>query len=636
MVMRTRQTIGVTIGLAMLLGIGAWFVFVNSEPGVGDATAVEEHGVASTGPAANAFSDATLSTAPERDRPAGAIAAASDATKNVLRVRLRGLHPDVPWTAPLLVMPHDPDHQREMSDEFRTSVAADGTARIALPDWAFAPTSFGVVVAADDALYQRVWLQQPLVDANEELAVDVVPIGPIAGRVVDARGEPVHGAMVAAFVTHRGIAVDDRLASTSTDTNGAFVLAPLPAIPLLVVAALPAGRAPTLPATVPAVGRIGTTTRLPDLVLADAECIRGVVRWADGQAIVGASVRGDGSGASLTLGDREHADGPLLVDVDARGVVSFVAATRSGENGGFALACSAGRAVDLALVDLPGDALFGALRRRAAPGTEVVFEVPRPISLHAMREGRDAEAAVLELSDGSTMDSGESACFAEPMRVRARLDELTSEPVDVGPAWPRGKVLLPLRAGATHVTLHPTGVSNVTTLTVEWRDGAGHRGRASSERGRRDRVRMSFDPGHVHLTIRGMRRDSESVAYLVPVQRELDVGTTPIDLDVPMTVAGQMIVNATDARGRHVPGRCSMLDAAGVDRTTPFAVFPARSRTMQEGACGALLPGGPNAGGGIPAGDYKVSFDFVGYGPRRERVTIRAGETTEVKLQLGP
>jgi hypothetical protein len=119
----------------------------------------------------------------------------------------------------------------------------------------------------------------------------------------------------------------------------------------------------------------------------------------------------------------------------------------------------------------------------------------------------------------------------------------------------------------------------------------------------------------------------------VPTEHDVEVTTTTSELEVPIVVGGRFFVCATDGRGKCRAGKVTVTDAN--DDDVPCTFSRQRTREIEIGAVGELLPGGPNhAVNALPPGDYELRLDFDGTAPVRERVRIKAGETTRVDVRL--
>jgi protocatechuate 3,4-dioxygenase beta subunit len=158
----------------------------------------------------------------------------------------------------------------------------------------------------------------------------LVPGGDVTGRVVDARGQPLAGALVKLapelgeltpaqreearlWPLGGDVGVPGLVPVALTDADGRFTLAGMPAGRFDVVAATLASDPPRLPArSERIVVQPGATVEAGELVLADAapeELITGIVLGADGAPFEGALVGLHTEHASLPVGTRTSAAG---------------------------------------------------------------------------------------------------------------------------------------------------------------------------------------------------------------------------------------------------------------------------------------------------------------------------------------
>ena len=118
--------------------------------------------------------------------------------------------------------------------------------------------------------------------------------------------------------------------------------------------------------------------------------------------------------------------------------------------------------------------------------------------------------------------------------------------------------------------------------------------------------------------------------YLLPIERDIDVGAAKVELRLPAAFGGTFTFSATDSSGLHVAGTCRVLAADGSERNERFLV-----RGVRQGEPGELLGGGVNEFTSILApGDYELQLDFPEHGARRTRMTIKPREVTEVRVRL--
>lgn len=622
---RKRTSLGIAAAIAaVLLGGAAWLLSSHDEVPIDEATAV------TTSDMPRGLAATAVDRAPSADDPATpsrdpSIEAAAAAATEMLHVRLRGTRREVPWTTPIqltLISLEAPPSQNRFS--VTVDIATDGHGACEVPARFASRTAFVSTATADDPMYERLHVGGAKLDATNCVTFDVAAIAPLAGRVVDARGAPVTRARVAAFHESEGRA-GDRITETWVRENGAYSMKlPLPEAMMLV--AFPDDDNALLPATVRTVARLGEPVRAPDLVLADVATVAGTVQWEDGSPVIGAGVRIVSDAPSS-----EVAEG-RTVALEPGDVTLSTTVARTNDTGRFVLATVAGRSTQIELVSIPGKQLFGTLRHPVEGARQPTFVVPRPTELRVTRNGEPEDHATLVLDDGQRFLARE-AVFTTTRKVRAESRRWCSDQVVVGPGSGTRTVDLPLLRQLTPVTLTMDSDSVPQGGAVEWTNASGQHGVANWTTD--IPCVISVEPGPLQLRVTGWRHvGSGDLLCFAPFERSLVVGGDPQTVAVSMTPAGSLVVHAVDSRGWHVAGTCRVLDATGRDHATPFTVGSRLSDDCTTGRLGQLLSGGPNASDAIREGEYELVFEFPGFAPRRERVTIRAGEPTGVRLQL--
>lgn len=577
-----------------------------------------------------------------------------------LRVRLRGLHPDAPWTAHVGL---DLDGRDEAADRWRdfdaTSAVDDqGLATFALPDWLANATGQKGHLTANDPNYQelaRSW--QGTLDLTRELVVDVQVVGVLLGRVLDATGAPVPAARVVAFALRDADPVDAALASTNTRIDGSWQLLVPPGVSVWLLAApMQAAegtrrvsgrdgevldndqlRSDLLPAAVAARARIGAPTTVPDLVLPPAAPVSGRVRWADGPALCDVCVEvvpDDGTLFALGSGAfvQRYGDGRLAPGARAR----------TDAQGAFVLPALPGAAVRVRLVDLGVAGEQGALAdplpaQEAQPPQQLEFLVPRPILLRTRSGSQPIADARIELGNGRTLRSnrrGELALVAPvPCFVRASHERLRSPWRELGPGDAGTTVDLELVTARTSVSLEFDGDFRVRNTVVTWRRDDGVEGREHLLRDDRGGpFELFLEPGRYHL-VAGPGGGERNGVFLLPDERDVEVGGDGLVLRLRATFGGTFTVMATDSSGAWVGGTSQLFDSTGADVTDRFRVQD--GGRAREGRSGELLADGVNAFQHVlPPGDYELLCDFRDHGAQRQRFTIKPREVTEVRIRV--
>lgn len=644
------NTLLALVGVVLIAGAVWWFGRA-TDPGVVDAgVATNER---ADGRAAVATGDAQQSAfAPS---PANADATSVEAATGHpfreaarldgaprLRVRLRGLHPDAPWTAPLHLdmQAQVSDTSQFLEDAASAIVDADGRGTFVLPTWWRRTPPFSQQIASDDDHYFPLrYFQRGTLDLDAELVLDVQPRARLAGRVVDAQGATVEGARIAVFAIHRDVVVDPQVANARTNALGTFELDLPPDVPHLVLA-IDSHRSDCLPVQTRTTTRVGTITRLPDLVLALGVRLEGQARWSDGSPIADATVR-----LAQDAGTVLHEDyrGREQIFIDHGGTVGLTNTQTDGD-GRFVLTLPNALPVDVELSLPPHVAGRSSVRRTAQPPQRLDFVVPLPIALKAtLLEEQDNASIEFQNGDPQALvRAGEILTIAvpsTPTQVRAVSGRFRSEWTTIGPAQAGTEVRLTLAEGRTEVAVDLAGGS-ASHAFIECTDASGRTSRQNWSP-RKGPFRLFLDPGHWQVSLQVWRSGEDRVAQPLPVERTIDVGTEPMTIVVPLERGGSLCVTATDRSGRHVPGTCRIVDHAGRDWSVGFSVIePERVRgggspRLWTGGKGELLPRGTNRlDGALRPGDYELQFEFVGYGARHQRVTIRAGETTDVHVKL--
>lgn len=577
-------------------------------------------------------------------------ATAANATTPQLRVRLRGLHADMPWTEPLALYLQGGDGQARRS-LFLMAKVQDGVATFALPDWTSELAATGRIEAEDGNYLPMRWaLPQPL-DPRRELLASVQVAAVLTGRVVDGNGAPVPATRIAVFAEQDGAPTDRELAHVNTCPDGSWRLA-LPGAPsVFVVAAAmqpaprrrhPAGeevaddgqmRSDLLPAGARTACVVAKTTNVPTFTLAPAAQVSGIVRWRNGEPFFGATVQVQPrDGTTLTLAHgvvvQRHADGRL----------SPVVSTRSEPDGRFGLPVLAGAACDVQLVDLGDDGDHRLLAREparaATPGTAVTFELPEPVLLRT-RRGDVSEINVTFTGEGwlePQIDSdGELRVVPNGTgRVRVARDGLRSAWQPLGPN--DGGRTLDLELLETPVALRLVfpNTSGVSAAQLSWSRADGSTGTTSAGL-RNHTLEAMLLPGQ--YTIEVLPACAPAEQFVMPTRHDVVLDEAPVELPVTVAYGGLFTVTATDSAGNHVAGRATLLGADGEERAVTFRI--GYGEQLRRGNEGELLPSPKNRSEqALPAGDYELRCEFDGHQPVQQRVRLEARKVTDVYLRL--
>lgn len=666
-----------TIAVA-LAAFGVWWLMAPDPdlPGPSGPSAASEQGAAAnSAPAPTDSSEpAAVRTVASQPEPAEATAGvATDATAAAsLRVRLRGLHAEAPWTGEVRFDWQGNDDSAETG--YRVVAATgrpdpQGAVQFHVPTWHATARNQQGRLRAEDPNYRPVELrlEGPL-ELTRELVLDVQVIAVLEGRVITSRGEPVAGARVGAFSREAVDVAGLRVGEGNTRTDGSYRLRVPPGLPLWVVATpmLSVGISGTqftgedgaildsgivvdhlLPAATTVRGRLGAPTVVPDLVLADAADVRGVVRWDDGTAVPGARVwihPRDGR----QLGITEH----LALQINQVGQPAPVTYATSDAQGRFRLPAVPGVPCDLRVERIDGCEVVGEHpTAEAIAGRDVELRIPGPVVLRVFHAGLRVPVATIEtevewprsatgwlrLPILALDENGElRAVSVHPaLRVRAVAGVQQSAWTEIATA-PARTVDLALEdaAAAGELLVEFTGEHTVRNASFGWTRDDGTTGRKLVVRDDASgpfRLRLAPGRYHLRITAAGGERSGE---FLLPSERDVEVTAVPQALTLPAAFGGRFTVFATDSRGLYVGGSCRVLDADGVDRSAQFIVRDGGQGT-RVGAPGDLLGGGPNEFGKVlPPGDYLLDFVFAGHGAMQQRVTIQPCEVTDVRIRL--
>jgi len=654
----------IVVGFVILVVAAIWAWLAGGEVAAPPGTAADAAAPVENGPApvtgvvpTGDPEDATTerSTAPDL---VSSPKDADDPNAPRLHVRLRGLHPDAPWTMPLTCLLRGKDRVtgRFVGAQLDAAVAADGTATFVLPAWAPADLTNGLLTAKD-ANYRP--LSEPVVpgvDLAQERVVDVQVAARLAGRVVDAAGTPIPAARVTAYALRDHEPLDGEVSHANTRADGTWELQVLTGTPLFVMAVAmnPAAegsrvaergmevpddmtlRSDLLPASTTAVGGVGAPKRVPDLVLLAAVAIHGEVRWVDGEALPGVWVQAlPRGGRSLELHNS------TLVQRQPDGTLSPSAQAQTDPSGRFVLPASQGAALDVQLVNLGERPLHYPVQRTvvlpAVQGQPVLFQLPRPVRVRAVAAGTVVPGSLIEVDTWkrsfAEADGELSLVPNGHARVRAGHEGRCSAWRALGPDDAGTTVDLEMVPVATEVRLEFPGDERVHNITLQWRRDDGQAGRERLARDdRAGPFRMFLEPGRYRLVASALGGEHSGM-FLLPCERDVEVGSLPLDLQLPATFGGTFTVAATDPNGGLVGGRCTVHDAEGRDWTGTFMIV--RAGHQLSGAPGELLHGAANRHERIlPPGDYELLLEFEGQAPLHRYVTIRPREVVAVALRL--
>lgn len=614
----------------------------NPEAGSAQQTAPAEARTTTTTPA----DPDTVETTPTRVLAPTAIAAntspAAPTARAEVVVELRGLHPNLPWTQPLVAEVEQlclDDRTRRTKQRLEARVE-NGRATFSFDDPMHRSDRF--TVTAQDPCYRSI--DRHYFPSQRHVAIDVEPIASLQGRVVEDTGKPMRRIRVFAFSMEGNGSERHAVDSDIPDGRGRFELHVPPntemlvmAIPVPTMFEVDVDYTPDLallghtPNVVKARSSLGKPAATPDLVLAKPSLLRGVVRTPEGRPWPHGHVRMRAENATnLVFAPNRVAQ--LLPD----GRVINGMQVSTNENGEFALPAPHGPLDGIQLVIATNEdvrVMQPLLVRPSSAAELVTLEMPLPTRLRAMVGGtlRQATEIQFEGREPELLPDRQWVEVIANARTRVRLmhSGMASKWHDLGPT--DGGRTIDLEVSAEHqdlpeVLLRFGEEERVREARVQWRAANGScgevRGRARSD----DSMPIRLPAGRYHLTVH-----VDQCGPVLPSEHDVEVTATTAELFVPLVRGGSFFVCAVDSGGKHRSGRVTVKDARGEDVTGTFR----HRHSAEVGAIGQLLPGGPNdLVEPLPFGDYELLLEFDGAVPIRQRVRITAGKTARVDVRL--
>jgi hypothetical protein len=388
-----------------------------------------------------------------------------------------------------------------------------------------------------------------------------------------------------------------------------------------------------LPASIAATARAGEPTALDDLVLREPALVAGRVRFTDGTPVARAELF-LGPRGTRTLKLNEHVG--LTVGDDGR--LAAATGIHTDADGGFSLASQPGTTVVVGVLRIEGFVTWGDLVLRATAPEQVQMTVPLPITLRPRRNGQPCPDAQVELPNELRARSADGQLrvilFEPSMSLRVRSGGARSRAIELQRGQAGSTVDVDLDQPLAPVAIEFRGDGKVRQAVFEFTPlPAGESWREYLQRDDRgEPFRMLVTPGRYRLTVRAAPGEHGST-FLRAQSLDIDVGTAGGAWTLPMSFGGRISVAATDRDGRFVGGRCTVRDRDGRDRTSRCVVRDGNSADI--GAAGELLLTGVNELADLlDPGDYDVELDLGAHGIERRRVTVRAGEVTEVAIRV--
>jgi hypothetical protein len=275
--------------------------------------------------------------------------------------------------------------------------------------------------------------------------------------------------------------------------------------------------------------------------------------------------------------------------------------------------------------------------RKANAGEHVLFELPRPVRLRVTERGTPVPSARLQTEGWMPLKANPEghldAVLLKALRVRGVHEAARSAWRSV-PVTAAGTTIdLEVTRELTPVAIEFDGDSRVRNTSIHWRRSDGVEGREHLMRDDRPGAfELFLEPGRYHLTA-GPGGGERNGTFLLPVERDVDVGAVRIELRLPAAFGGLFTLSATNSSGLHVAGRCEVFGADGRECNASFLMRGTSDNLI--GLPGDVIQGGVNECTNVlPPGDYELRLDFPEHGAQRTRMTIKSREVTEVRVRL--
>ncbi len=576
-------------------------------------------------------------------------------------VRLVGIDPVMPWTAPLRFVFQD-------RAQLQATVDAHGECRFMPPALARDPGTQNLQLFANDDHYclEHSYLFMASLQETGTAEFAVYPIARLRGRVLGPDGRGLV-ARVSAFRCDASGPRTPLLAHTTSEPDGGYVLRVPPAVPLLVLAEAMAVAAPSLlgptpqpmplfdfggapsldgisatddrpartdllPATARCEGTLATPRTLPDLRLGATAALDGRVTLADGRALAGIDVHAQPAWATAAAWRHDQHWSPT------DGLMSGATA-RTDERGAFTLRLAPGvpfrvRAAAADLLLLAGEP--GVIA--SAPGF-VELAVPGDlVTLRVVADGQPVARATLDIANGPAPAEGPGrrrlTLGPSTVRLRARTDLRASPWLDLPPdARPAVATLDLVAVELAEVQLRLHSSPTVRDAEMTWQDVAS--GAVLSTKVQRGPGDVPFvvrvPPGRYHVSL-SEQDGIPGGPYLLPLQLDLDVPPAGLEVTHAAAFGGQLWVDVRAANGTRPEGTFTLRDATGRDVTPATRLFAGAH--LREAAPGVLQGGNINWIGSIlPPGSYDLVLDVLGCDRSQQTVILTAGSTTIVRLR---
>jgi len=662
----TRAGIAVTLSgaLACLALLGAAFVLFRSPTSEAGGEAVRAGSSPAHGPSPPGAggSRRPLASAGPRDTAGDTRSDRNAGAPRAPGLRLEGMvdgivH-DAPLRAPVTVRPDVLSQARSVT--ISAAVREDGSFRADLSSLAAAWKDVeSLIVELDDPSYVRVLRVVPTSDATGapapppavfETRLALARAGIVAGRIVDARGDPIPDALVSLHDPHRDGFPAHPLDEATTGRDGGFRLRADRSTGYTVVARAPGYEVEQRPARVevPRVQDLGAVS------LAAGVTLSGRVVDPNGHGIAGAHVL-------ATPDAPRNAFDPASQGRQARG--------RTREDGTFLLAGLAPGPYAVRLMALEGAAVPRSVLARGVPEARVDapangIELLARATLVRLRiehpDSPGAEVALLP-GDGTSYflePGGRLPLWLAPgTRYRCALRVAGFEerilPFDVEDRPGPQEILLdpgPLTPRASlEIRLAGAGSESIERLWYELvrADPGGEASGPSAappppHTARRGLAKRRGDPFPIPDVAAGTYRlrarpgaDGAGAGFHLEERTQLEARSGErTSCTVRVRPGGRLSLQAVSPEGRGLAPLVRLRDAAG--EPVPIALL--RRGVLSASSTGSDLdPSGPvEVTRALPPGAYELELALDGFRPHRERIRIRPEATTRVRAVLRP
>lgn len=671
---------GVLLGIAMTskikLALGALAVAAASIALVWSPSALGAPAPAGALPAAVVLAtDGPSSTSPPAtvaDSSRTAIDAAL-APVDGLAIRLTGVLPHAPWTAPLRLDLEGKVGSDRLEHEVRVEVEA-GLATAPLPAWFANAESPQLRVDARDPFYLPIVERRSDADAKvRELTVTVHPVGVLTGRVIDAHGVGVAAARVAALALEVDLLSEVTAGETTTRADGTFTLQSRVEGSLLLVALpmQPAGlsgqritleggavadtgipRDELLPASTPAEAWYGRERIVAPIVVEDAAWLTGVVRLPGGERVATAQVWGmDVVTKALSPSGFQRvtvADVQLLAAITDGRVLRYLVEVRGGTDGSFRLPLPPGRRTQISVLSAPAIDMMQRAQSliATAPDTVEIELQGRLVAIRPTCKGQPIGKHLLLVRHAS----GPRAGFypdQRPGTILADLDHVLTGSI-IADGFESTNFRIPVATAAAvvdveMVRLESTRMRLDLSAETHVRQAVLHCKALDASGAELERrvfrsdgepwFELDLPPGRYRVRVQAPQRSERRDRFLLPSMHEIEVGREPAQLRLPVEHGGNILLEVVDARGLPLAATVELTrdgarqTAAWLAAKTPTAhsPLPRTDRVWSDGPHTLIES--------LASGSYALNVMVEGRDARRVEVAVKQFEVAAVRVQ---